>query len=184
MIRVFGSTDGIMDYDGNQGPTTADDPLRVAEQTSIEQFVAKHRGFLKGRVLDFGAGKPGTCRKPQPYRAFVAGHYIPYDKGDALPDGDFDAILCTQVLQYLRPREAFLFFRDRLRVRGGVLVMTYATNWPEVEPGDKYRYTKAGMDEALVSSGFSILEHEPRAALVIPPNEFILGYGVVARASA
>lgn len=182
--------------------------LRELERNSIRAFVqsAADEGYLSGRVLDYGCGK-------QPYRDIVeaaGGVYTGVDRvgwpanvsgedlGPSLgPKHIFNAVLCTQVVQYVEePEEFFWPFRDHL-TRPGHLVLTYPTNWPEVEPEDLHRLTKAGMERLLTEAGFTIVRHERRAmvravhtgsALAkgleggIFPDHFALGYGVIARA--
>lgn len=157
--------------------------IRDLERASLRAFMEKHRGYLKGRVLDFGAGKPGTCREPQPYGDLVDGEYFPYEKGDPVPMFErgvrFDAIICTQVLQYVSyPRTIIGSFAACLNP-GGYLVMTLPTCWDEVEETDKWRFTKAGIESLLI--GWEILHHERRAEINLGGFRFPLGYGVVAR---
>jgi SAM-dependent methyltransferase len=163
---------------------TGYDPIRIAEIVSIYRFLEGRRHIFAGRVLDFGAGKPGTCREPEPYRALVEGQgaeYLPYDAGDRIPDGPFDVILCTQVLQYLdNPQTELDCFACWLRPRIGILVLTYPTNWAECEHTDLWRFTKAGVDRMLLRAGFTVLEHVRRAEVRIGGYTFPLGYGVVA----
>lgn len=156
------------------------DIIRQAEVTSIRRFVTEQRHLLGGRLLDFGAGKPGTCRVPQPYRGLCSGEYHPMDVGDPWPDGEFDVILCTQVLHLVGPVKALEDFYRHLRP-GGVLVMTYPTNWDEVEKEDLWRYTQSGMNRLLVDRGFNVLHHELRAAVRLAGFSFPLGHGVIAR---
>jgi glycosyltransferase involved in cell wall biosynthesis len=148
---------------------------RVLERASIRLFMERHRDKLAGRVLDFGSGT-------QPYRDLVSGEYIPYEKGDAFPDSDsLDAILCNQVLQYLTaPQDTLSRLLSWLKP-GGYLVMTYPTNWDEVEEEDLWRFTKAGAEYLLSQAGFHILVHEKRAEINLDGFRFPLGYGVVAR---
>jgi SAM-dependent methyltransferase len=155
--------------------------IRELELESIFEFVSAASPALHGRVLDFGAGKPGTCRIPQPYRHLIIGTYCPYDLGDPFPTGQFDAILCTQVLQYIKDvprqiREFAVLLRD-----GGHLVMTYPTNWDEVEDSDLWRFTKAGVEQLLGDAGFKILKHHRRAQISLGGFNFPLGYGVIAQ---
>lgn len=178
------------------------DLLTKIENDSIRAFVhsAADEGYLRGRVLDYGCGK-------QPYRDIVekqGGEYVPFDRagfpgnvsaediGAVLPL-DSDSVLCTQVVQYIPDVGVTLAgFRGMLRFsrgrRSGCLVLTYPTNWPEVEAEDLHRFTKAGMELLLIEAGFSILRHERRATVhgsydgEYAGYEFALGYGVVARA--
>jgi len=139
--------------------------------------------FLRGRVIDFGAGK-------QPYKDLVDGEYFPIDRsyidgpslGSILAAGPVDAIMCNQVLQYVeRPGQMLAQFRAWLRP-GGHLVMTYPTNWDEVEASDLWRFTRAGMETLLADARLHLVHHERRAAVELNGFCFPLGYGVVARA--
>jgi len=174
--------------------------LRDREHDSIRTFLltVAAEGYFKGAVLDYGCGK-------QPYRDIVkrsqplGGVYQPFDQADFpanvseenIGEGDplvmegWGTILCTQVVQYVPDVWDLLRRFWAATADGGHLVMTYPTNWPEIEPEDLHRFTKAGMEGLLDDAGFTILRHERRA--VIHPLEdtgeaFALGYGVVARA--
>lgn len=161
-------------------PFYPNDAIRQIERASIRTFMEENRQYLKGRVLDFGAGKPGTCLQPQPYRDLVEGEYIACDKGDSV-SGRFDAVMCNQVAQYLfDPFGTIEAFRNRMR-GDGYLVMTYPTNWAEVEATDFWRFTKAGMEHMLKLASFTVLAHQLRAEVRIGNFSFPLGYGVVAQ---
>jgi len=151
--------------------------IREVERASLRAFIEKHRGYLKGRVLDFGAGKPGTCAQPEPYRDLVEGEYLPMDVGDDYPGGFYDAVIFTQVIQYCRYPLATLDALHRNLRNGGFLVMTYPTNWDEVEGTDLWRFTKRGMEFLLKQAGFEIVHHEQRGNC---GGNFCLGYGAVA----
>lgn len=187
-----------MSVRGPDGTLHPPGSLRALEHQSIRDFVqrAANEGYLRGRVLDYGCGL-------QPYRAIVedaGGEYEGYDlqayggnvSGEDIGQELFwdanawDAILCTQVVQYVAPGheivEMLADCHDRL-FKDGFLVMTYPTNWPEVEPSDLHRFTKAGMERLLTETGFEILVHDRRAvgAVSLSGDEFAVGYGVVAR---
>lgn len=161
-----------------------------AERASIRRFMETYKHLLAGRVLDFGSGK-------QPYRDLVSGEYFAYDKqlvcnnqivaelADLIGRGDrFDVIMCNQVLQYVDAPSWTLRTMSRLLKPGGKLVMTYATNWREIEPSDKWRFTRAGMEFMLQSSDagrWIIRNHEERVGLGLPGGfDLMFGYGVVA----
>jgi SAM-dependent methyltransferase len=147
------------------------DELRTVERASIRDFVERHRQYLTGRVLDFGAGR-------EPYKEFVTGEYVPYELGQEFPAGSFDNILCTQVYEYLPdPQQTTDSFSYHIKA-GGHLVMTYPTAWYECEETDFWRFTKAGMERMLKRSGFEIVIHEPRERH--DPLNLTFGYGVVA----
>jgi len=147
--------------------------IRVLEQNSIRDFIEQHRDLLVGRVLDFGAGN-------QPYRELVSGEYVPFEKGEVFPTGMFDAVLMNQVAQYLSdPKEIF----SKLAHVGRYLIMTYPTNWEEVEDTDLCRYTKAGMERMLTESGYEIIKHQKRCSINFINFELVVGYGIVAKSA-
>lgn len=174
--------EGVFDYE--RDGLREYDPIRQAELISIRRFIEVRRELLAGRILDFGAGKTGTCRQPQPYRSLIKtdADYLPFDKGDVLPNPPFHVVLCTQVLQYLEdPALQIAQFAEWLRPTKGVLIMTYPTNWAECEPTDLWRFTKAGVDRMLCRAGFEVGVHERRAEVRVGRIlSFPLGYGVVA----
>ena len=197
--------------------------LRDYERASIRAFVqqAADDGYLSGRVLDYGCGK-------QPYRDIVeaaGGEYHGFDlarfqanvSGEDMGASEltmspfwwpiappilghraYDAILCTQVLQYVEDPADLLgdlrWQENHARLEHPfALVLTYPTNWPEVEPEDLHRFTKAGMERLLTEAGFEIVRHERRAEVLMsskrngprppePLDYIALGYGVIARA--
>jgi SAM-dependent methyltransferase len=151
------------------------DAIRQVERASIYEFMRKYNSYLRGRVLDFGAGH-------QPYKSLVQGEYCPVDQGDPWPSGRFDAVMCNQVIQYLDEPIERLKWSVMAMLRGdGHLVMTYPTNWDEVESTDYWRFTKSGMEKMLVGVGLTVIHHELRAEVAIGGFKFPLGYGVVAK---
>lgn len=181
--------------------------LRDLERQSIRDFVWKAAGdgYLRGRVLDFGCGA-------QPYREIVentiGAEYVGFDRPwfpgyvagaslgpvpEELWSSFWDTVLCTQVVQYIplvrygadpegSLQNTLQAIQRNLMVKSGHLVMTYPTNWPEVEPEDLHRFTKAGMERLLTEVGFSIVEHAPRAYMTSRDANLALGYGVIAQA--
>jgi hypothetical protein len=161
--------------------------IRDLERSSIQEFVREHQHYLTGRVLDYGCGVPGKCVQPQPYRRFVdanialhgKGEYVPYDAvGYSWPGGMFDAVLMTQVLQYVANPLNLL---RSLREISQYLVMTYPTHWEEIEREDRWRFTKVGVEALLRESGWTVDEHKERWALTIGEIRLVGGYGVIAR---
>lgn len=169
--------------------------LRERENASIEEFVLVHADKLWGRTLDFGCGL-------QPYRKIVenvGGDYRPFDRwgfpgstvttdlGDDSPlqqPNAWDAILCTQVIQYVeRPAELILDFWAALKP-GGWLIMTGPTNWPEVETDDLWRFTITGIDYLINTAGFDEITVVSREALMINDIGLSIGWGAVGRAKS
>lgn len=151
--------------------------IREIERQSIRDFLQRQQAYLRGRVLDFGCGLPHTCIQPQPYRDLVNGAYVPFDIGYPEPEGVFDAVLLTQVVQYILDLPVLLAsFQQRTRY----LVITYPTHWEEVERTDHWRFTRHGMDTLVTRAGFRVIVHERRWSLPFDDFELAGGYGLVA----
>lgn len=163
--------------------------LRTVERDSIRQFIenAGREGLLAGRVLDYGCGK-------QPYRGIVedfGGRYYAYDRTDhpgscAAEDygydpGDysgFDAVICTQVIQYVWPEE-LRYFMNGMRLslkKHGVLLMTGPTNWPVVEPDDLWRVTRTMAESLFQPSQWQDVRVEDRAFVEFQQERWSLGW--------
>lgn len=159
------------------------DIVRRVERWSIREFMRENQHWLRGRVLDYGAGE-------EPYRHFVVGEYIPFapDRSghtlsylmDKCEPSSVNCVMCNQVMQYVsEPKDELRNFMQLLRPLGS-LVMTFPTNWDEVEDNDLHRFTAAGMRALLTDAGFNILKMERRAQVQMHNFKFPLGYGVVA----
>lgn len=158
---------------------SAYDIVRRVERWSIREFMRENAGVLKGRVLDFGAGLA-------PYRGLLAcSEYVPWSPGgntyQLCPShGLYDGVLCTQVVQYVPdPRTTLMNLAELLRP-GGRLVLTFPTNWDEVEDSDFWRFTSEGMAFLLANAGFKVQNMVRRAQVQMGNFRFPLGYGVVA----
>lgn len=161
------------------------DPVRQAVNAAIRRWVAQWRELLRGKVLDFGCGRPGTCRIPQPFRELIgASAYVGVDVGEPRPPGNsqvFDAILCTQVLQDIeRPVGIFEDFHGWLKP-GGYLVMTYPIAWQQIEQ-ELWRFTEKGIWLLCHTAGLQVVQNEAlvRADLDGAPQLDLVG-GLVAR---
>lgn len=184
--------------------------IRDLEAASIRAFVqdCADKGYLSGRVLDYGAGD-------QRYGDIVreaGGEYAPYDRvafpgscaaEDVGPEhplwcglrvDPYDAILCTQVIQYVldfyNPRVSEFVsgavdlvseFYNALNPLGRLL-MTGPQNWPTVESTDLRRYTPDGVRHLLDLGGFSEYTVEERAHFVSEGERWCVGWQAVARA--
>ncbi len=146
----------------------------MLEHRSIFEAMRRAQEYMKGRVLDLGAGE-------QPYRAFADSHaneYIALDLAvsrnkrpdvcaDSLrlpfKDCAFDTVICTQVAEHVK--DPFLMFSEVSRVlkSGGHLVLTAPQAWPlHEEPYDFFRYTKYGLMFLAKRSGLEVVDISER----------------------
>lgn len=124
---------------------------------------------LQGDVLDVGCGR-------KPYREFIAARrYVGVDldtaelremgeadlfyDGGRIPTGDaqFDAVLCSQVLEHVFAPAEFLAELHRVLRPGGVLLLTTPFAWDEhSQPHDFGRYSSFGLRHVLTAAGFEV----------------------------
>jgi SAM-dependent methyltransferase len=116
--------------------------------------------FMRGKLLDIGCGtKPyandvavyvtehvgvdheATLHDKSNVDIFADAYNIP------VADGEFDSVLCTQVLEHLEePQRAFAEF-SRVLKKGGYVFITVPFIWHlHEQPRDFFRYTKYGLN--------------------------------------
>ncbi len=133
--------------------------------------VVRHAGqYIKGRVLDLGAGKSKyKSLLPQTISEYVAFDTVKRENidvvGDILnlpfPDESFDTVICTQVLEHTKNPWLAAQQMHRILKPGGICVTTAPFFCPyHKDPGDYFRYTKDGLAEIFSSNGFKILEND------------------------
>ena len=125
---------------------------------------------VMGRVLDYGCADV-------PYRRFFApeAEYVPADlpgnphaRIEILPDGtldepddSFDVVLSTQVLEHVTDPGVYLAECERvLRPGGRMLLSTHGIMVFHPDPVDNWRWTCAGLQQAVRDAGFEIVRFE------------------------
>lgn len=191
-------------------PWPAADPVRDLERRSIREWMTARGvdGTFAGKtVLDFGCGKQpyrGIIEGGQAaeYHGFDADKSLGFTEAKLC----CDVIVLNQVVQYLpnltdllkkfyiaqtclRPDSEYhaaITSSDGEKVpipaspHQPLLVITYPTCWPEVEPTDLQRFTKTGMEMLIGWCGYKPVRHDRRAEVRIGEFVFPLGYGLVA----
>ncbi len=135
---------------------------------NTREVILHTRQFIKGKTLDFGAGRakykglivPHTSQ----YTAFdmVEGENIDV-AGDALhppfPNNHFDTIISTQVLEHVNKPWIMISEIGRILRPGGICIMTAPFMVPyHADPYDFFRYTKEGLMSLFQNEGFEIIE--------------------------
>jgi SAM-dependent methyltransferase len=120
-----------------------------------------------GRLLDVGCGEKPYRSLPSAVREWV-GFDDPSNPGadahghaEALPfgEGEFDTVLCTQVVEHVRDPKAVIAQCARVLRPGGVLIMSAPQYWEVHEaPHDYFRFTPLGLRMLVEGCGLSVLE--------------------------
>ena len=151
------------------------------ERVSIVQALRELRHRVKpGRLLDVGCGmKPYesllTQRESRYYGTdwpvTMEGSYGGSTRADffsdsmvlPFPEGTFDTIVSTQVLEHVRQPEIVIREMARVLKPSGILILSAPMTWPlHEEPHDYYRYTLHGLRHLLEEADFEILDEIPR----------------------
>lgn len=124
--------------------------------------------YIKGNVCDFGAGtakyKSMIIKKSANY---IATDVFPNENIDIvcdvekspLKDGEFDTVICTQVLEHTK--HPWLVAQEIYRIlkKDGIIIVTAPFLVPyHPDPEDNYRFTPSGMETLFKDAGFKILE--------------------------
>lgn len=142
-------------------------------RSGLARAIRNYAADVHGRLLDIGCGS-------KPYREWFVGcsDYIgvDVDREDArrrqcadvyydgvhlpFPDGSFDIVLSTQVLEHVFTPDAFLCEIGRVLRPGGRLILSVPFVWDEHEqPYDFARYSSFGVFALLERNGFQVLKH-------------------------
>lgn len=143
------------------------------DRKTLYEFMLRIRGYIKGRVLDFGCGK-------KPYQElFDCDEYIGIDTEssghgwldksgpDVFYDGihmpfeneSFDTVLSTQVFEHVDQIDKVLNEITRVLRVGGVLVVSVPMAEEEHEkPYDFRRFTEIGIRAYLQQYGYKCIE--------------------------
>jgi SAM-dependent methyltransferase len=146
-------------------------PFYFARKELAHSIAAMARQ-VGGKILDVGCGQKPYAPlfdasayvglefdTPENRARGVAEAY--YDGGKfPFPAKEFDAVLCSQVLEHVFNPGEFLGEVHRVLRDGGKLLLTVPFVWDEHEqPYDFARYSSFGLRYLLEKHGFEILEH-------------------------
>lgn len=137
----------------------------------LRKQVQEYSHYIKGRVLDVGAG--GFSRYQQ---FFTYDKYVKMDvekndnidivgRAEEIPveDESFDSVVCTQVLEHLKnPNQAVSEIYRILKKGGYCLITVPQINELHEEPHDYFRYTNFGIIAMFKRQGFQIIKCSQR----------------------
>lgn len=137
----------------------------------LEKQIKKFSHYVKGRVLDVGAGDYSRY-----HHLFSSDEYLKMDikasdnvdviasaEDIPFPAETFDSVICTQVFEHLNNPFKVAYEISRILKTGGVCLLTVPqTNELHEEPHDYFRYTKFGLEEIFNKVGLEIIEFDRR----------------------
>ena len=142
---------------------------------SLRKQVAAHAGYLKGAVLDAGAGD-------RPFQEILARHveqvtaidWAPCSRLHEVPievcadlalipfrGVAFDGALCTEVLEHVEEPEVVIRELARVMKPGGYLIATVPFVFPVHDVYDFRRLTERGLHRLLTHAGFEYVSSKP-----------------------
>lgn len=134
------------------------------------EVMSHFTGFIRGEVLDFGAGKgkqkqfilsrcPGVTGytaldvEPHPQVDIVADAL-----NSGLPDARFDTIISNQVMEHVRRPWVMVQEAARMLRSGGHAILTVPFLVPyHAHPSDYFRFTDQGMRSLCTDAGLDVL---------------------------
>lgn len=131
----------------------------------LAQQVKRHAHYVKGRVLDVGAGDFSRYKNLFDFREYIKMDIEPGKNIDVLgkieeipfPDNTFDSIICTQVLgDVYELTKAFGELYRVLRPSGVALITENLFDALHNEPNDYWRLTEHSLRRLAENAGFTI----------------------------
>ena len=153
------------------------------KQTKEVVKYAAEQGYLRGRVLDLGAGQAK-------YKSIIkekANEYVAFDlipgknidvvgeiNNTDLPAESFETVVCTQVFEHIAtPWLAVKEIKRLLKPNGICLLTAPFLEAYHADPHDYFRYTTEGVIALFKNEGFEIVEGGICGAMYLVLTEFL-----------
>jgi len=145
--------------------------VRKAYESTIQRWVDLEAN-KRYRVLDFGCGE-------KPYKYILDNHIeeyvgvdvketgstdvvIEYDSSLPFPDGDFDIVISSQVLEHVEDVDLYLQECYRVLRQNGIFFLSTHGTWQyHSSPVDVQRWTSYGLRRLLQKHRFRIVDFVP-----------------------
>jgi len=136
----------------------------------LYERIERHAKFIKGRVLDVGAGSFSRYKYLFNFTEYIKMDLEPRKGIDVVgrvenipfPDNSFDGVVCTQVLgDVFELHKAFAEIYRVLKPKGTALITENLFGHIHNEPNDFWRFTKHSLHRLATDAGFrvKVLEH-------------------------
>ena len=151
----------------------------------MDEQIKKYSPYIKGRVLDVGAGSYSRYIDFFKYQEYVKMDIELGENVDVVGRAEdipfeqetFDSIVCTQVFEHLAdPFKAASEIYRVLKNGGHCLITVPQVNELHEEPKDYFRYTKFGLAEIFSKQGFEILECDQSGGFFTMQAQLIIRY--------
>ncbi len=136
------------------------------------KLIKENLQYFKGKVLDLGCG---NCK----YKSLVlenGENYIGADfyqhenvdvytdaKETPFSDGEFDTIMCLQVLEHIKEPHKVIKECYRILKKEGYIILTTPWLYPfHGEPDDFFRFSRKALEFLFTNEGFNIIKIESR----------------------
>lgn len=140
-------------------------------RAELQDQIKRHASFIKGRVLDIGAGSYPRYKNLFTFDEYVSMDIAPGKGIDAVgkienipfPDNSFDSIICTQVLgDVFDVEKAFLEIKRVLKPHGKALITESLIDPLHDEPHDFWRFTSHSLRQLTENAGLNVEVLEKR----------------------
>lgn len=147
--------------------------------------INKYSHYIKGKVLDVGAGHYSRYEKFFKVEKYVkmdinhSEHVDIVGSVDSIPmdDSSVDSIVCTQVFEHIKYPEKGAKELYRVLKKGGYILLTVPQlNELHEEPHDYFRYTKYGLKNLFEDVGFKIVEMDQRGGFFSSIAQMIIRF--------
>ena len=150
---------------------------------ALDRDLEATRPFLRGRVLEIGAGRRGRRGRFTPPTDGVE-RWISVDRDPRhgpsvqadihalpFPSAVTDVVVCLEVLEYARQPAAALAELWRVMRPGGTLVIAMPFLHRADHPDDRWRFTEGGLARLMTDAGFEVIDvRRQGAALAVIVN--------------
>lgn len=162
----------------------------LVEKISSEALEVAIRVRARGRLLDIGCGGKPYKRLALQHASEYVGLDQPGSSRDGVepdlestaydipaPDGSFDTVLCTAVLEHLEEPQAALEEAFRVLAPRGSAIYTAPLYWHCHEaPRDFYRFTEFGLRHLFLKVGFEDVLIQPLSGFVVTFGQELVYY--------